>query len=97
MRYALGLAGLLISVSALADEPMSIAAVQQSSLIAVSLVVADPCNNTRHALDAVCVGKATFRTVESTQFMQALNFSSEGDTSVETPWQRYRVRTIDFY
>ena len=97
MRYVSAMAGVLLCASVPASEPVELAAVNQSAHIGVSLVVADPCDNTRHATSTACIGKAAFRSVENTQMLQPLTRITDGDQSIDTPWQRYRVRTIDFY
>lgn len=94
MRYlSCILAGLLFAHSCLAaDTPRRTV---QSPGIAVSLTVADPCLNSRHAEALRCQGRLVQHVAEVTE--KLILRTMKGEPVADGSPQTYRVRVIDYY
>lgn len=95
MRY-LSLIGMALSGLALADGlPLPSQLATGSAQLSVQLSIADPCQNTLHALDDICADSTALQLTESTESLPA--WDSAAPLVTDQPAAQYIVRTIDFY
>ena len=94
MRYfSCILVGLLLGSNCLAADNFHRSV--RSPSIAVSLTVADPCLNSRHAEAHRCRGRFVQQVVETTQKLVLRTI--HGEPVADGMSRTYRVRVIDFY